>query len=134
MVEDRIREWTFKELVDQCKEKKKVTSLSYKAFQRQKYLEDTKPELAYIIARMRCQMLDLKSDRPYLFDVKSGSTCRLCGIGNESLSHIINCYVVSDKVCELDCPKIYKDSNDIKYMKEVATTVNAFFMELEMMD
>ena len=74
--------------------------------------------------RIRCGMLNTIHDRPYLFN--STDKCRLCGLGDESLHHILNCYVISDKIQTVS-PSLFTDELDAGYAEEVAKYVEQFY-------
>ena len=76
-------------------------------------------------------MLSTLKDRPYLFSNDTNTKCRLCGIGDESLHHILNCYVISSEVKQVNHAKIFTDEPDITYMEEVSSLVKQFFDEEE---
>ena len=131
LVNTKVRETVFQELVQDCKNKSKTLHLSYTSFHQQSYLTRTPPHLTYLIIRMRCNMLNTIHNRPYMFP--GGNKCRACGIGNECLSHIVNCCVVSHTITKLDEGMLYSDDPDINYLEETAETV-AKYLEMAEMD
>ena len=77
----------------------------------------------HIVVKIRCGMLNTTHDRPYLY---KSEKCRICGIGDESLHHILNCYAVSDKIQTIN-PSIYTDEVPVEYAKELAEYVEKFY-------
>jgi hypothetical protein len=113
-INKKIRSFVFEELKVECGTKMKTKNLSYQAYEMQDYLRKLPPKELYLAIKIRCSMLDTIHDRPYL--ARGIQRCRLCEIGDESLSHIVNCYAVSDKVQEV-CSSIYGCDIDIDALK-----------------
>ena len=87
------------------------------------YMTNLPPKLMYIVVRIRCGMLNTIHDRPYLYKAER---CRVCGIEDESLHHILNCYVISDRIQTVS-QSIYTDEIPMDYAKEVAQYVEKFY-------
>ena len=119
-------------MLDDIKTKAKLSQLSYTKYEQQTYLTNTPPNLLYTIIKIRCNMLDTIKNRPYLF--ANLSTCRLCGMGDESLHHIMNCYLVSRVWVPVINDDIYSETPNDEYLFHVATTVNRFFEEIDRKD
>ena len=128
----KIRDKVFRELLDDIKTKAKLSQLSYTKYEQQTYLTNTPPNLLYTIIKIRCNMLDTIKNRPYLF--ANLSTCRLCGMGDESLHHIMNCYLVSRVWVPVINDDIYSETPNNEYLFRIATTVNRFFEEIDRKD
>ena len=122
-VRDCIYSFVFNELKNECTTKSKIKHLQYSVFRQQQYMTDLPPKLMYIVVRIRCGMLNTIHDRPYLYKTER---CRVCGIGDESLHHILNCYVVSDRIQTVS-PSMYTDEIPMDYAKEVAQYVERFY-------
>ena len=126
-VEECIRLFAFNELKNECSTKSKTKHLKYQTFEQQKYMTLLPPKLMHIVVKIRCGMLNTIHDRPYLYKSKK---CRVCGIGDESLLHILNCYVISDKIQTVS-PSIYTDEVSVEYAKELAEYVEKFYLAEE---
>ena len=126
-VEDCIRKFVFSELKEDCSTKSKTRHLRYQTFREQKYMTLLPPKLMYLVVRIRCGMLNTIHDRPYLY---KSDTCRVCGIGDESLNHIINCYAVSDEIRTISS-SIYTDEVSMDYAQELAECVEKFYIAEE---
>ena len=124
LIRASIEIFVFDDLKKECATKSKTGHLKYDSFQQQLYLTKIPPKLMYIVTRIRCSMLNTIYDRPYLY--KGVEKCRLCGIGDESLNHIINCYVISSTI-QTVCPSIFTDNFSESYAKELAEYVENFY-------
>ena len=124
LVRSNIRAFVFKELLRENLTKSKTKHLKYTSYIQQQYITKLPPKLMYIMLRIRCGMLNTIHDRPYLFT--SIDKCRLCGIGDESIQHILNCYVISDKIQTVS-PSLFTDELDTGYAEEVARYVEQFY-------
>ena len=122
-VDTCIRSFVFDELKEECKTKSKTKHLTYQTFRQQDYTTFLPPKLMHIVVKIRCGMLNTIHDRPYLY---KSEKCRICGIGDESLHHILNCYAVSDKIQTIN-PSIYTDEVPVEYAKELAEYVEKFY-------
>ena len=122
-VRDCIYSFVFNELKIECTTKSKIKHLQYSVFKQQQYMTNLPPKLMYIVVRIRCGMLNTIHDRPYLYKAER---CRVCGIGDESLHHILNCYVISDRIQTVS-QSIYTDEIPMDYAKEVAQYVEKFY-------
>ena len=129
-IQTKINTHVFNLLKSDCATKTKTKHLIYTTFSQQPYITRTPPKLMYHTVRIRCSMLNTIYNRPYMF--KGVEKCRLCGLGDESLVHIINCFVISDKIQAI-CPSIYTDEIDYEYVKELASYVVSFYEEEEEM-
>ena len=89
------------------------------------------PKTMYTVVRMRCGMLNTIHDRPYLF--RAGSACQLCGLGDESIHHIVNCYVVSAMTRTVP-PTLYTDISEEDLVKDVALLVEEFYQAVDEVD
>ena len=70
---------------------------------------------------MRCGMLN------------TDSSCRLCGLGDESIHHIVNCYVVS-AVTRTVPPTLYTDISEEDLVKDIALLVEKFYQAVDEVD
>ena len=123
-VRSNIRAFVFEELLKENLTKSKTKHLQYTSYTQQQYITKLSPKLMYIVLRIRCGMLNTIHDRPYLFN--SIDKCRLCGLGDESLQHILNCFVISDKIQTVS-PSLFTDELDAGYAEEVAKYVEQFY-------
>ena len=89
IIQRSIEAAVFEDLKRECAAKSKTKRLQYNSFAEQQYIAKLPPKLMFIVMRIRSGMLNTIHDRPYLY--KGIEKCRLCGIGDESLDHIINC-------------------------------------------
>ena len=85
------------------------------------------PKYMYTVIKIRCGMLNTIHDRPYLY---KADKCRVCGIGDESLHHILNCYAISDQI-QTVCQSIYTDEFHMDYAKGLAEYVEKFYIAEE---
>ena len=118
MIKKKIHDAVFAELQKESDTKEKTKKLKYKTFTQQSYITKLPPKLVYITFKIQCNMLNRIHDRPYLH--KEITKCRLCGIGDESLHHIANCYMVNNDIQSID-DSIYTDEADMKYLEKIAT-------------
>ena len=124
LIKTSIETVVFEELKSECAIKSKTKHLQYNSFTQQHYITELPPKLMYIVTRIRCSMLNTIHDRPYLY--RGVEKCRVCNIGDESLHHIINCYVISSKI-QTVCPSIFTDDFSKDYAKELAEYVERFY-------
>ena len=75
----------------------------------------------YTVVRMRCGMLN------------TDSSCRLCGLGDESIHHIVNCYVVSAMTRTVP-PTLYTDISEEDLVKDMALLVEKFYQAVDEVD
>ena len=130
-VKEKIRACAFQELKEECSAKEKTKKLTYNIFKQQSYISNVPPKYMYIIIKMRCSMLNTIHERPYMYP--GTKKCRLCRMGDESLLHIINCYVVSDKLHDINTT-IYTDDPDKDYLMEIAMYIERFLDEEELLE
>ena len=91
-VKEKIRKHTFSSLKQSLKENKNCAKLKYEEYKEQWYLTELPPNLASVVTRIRCHLLNIASHRPYLFGDET--KCRSCEKELETLEHIINCSAV----------------------------------------
>ena len=121
IVRTNIEGYVFKQLTDECSTKTKTKHLHYTSFTQQKYLTTLVPKTMYTVVRMRCGMLN------------TDSSCRLCGLGDESIHHIVNCYVVS-AVTRTVPPTLYTDISEEDLVKDIALLVEKFYQAVDEVD
>ena len=107
IVNTSVKKLALRELVDEVKTKKKTKHLIYTELQTQSYLLNFYPTQARTIFKSRCQTLDIKSHLTYRYD---DLCCRVCGEGEESLIHVVNCG--SDDILQWD-PRDLDDTNTV---------------------
>jgi hypothetical protein len=79
----------------ECKSLSKTANVpQYEHLLRQPYLTQLSPSKARTMFQIRAGVLDIKSNRPYQYDDQK---CRVCGIGDETLNHIVNSCTSADK-------------------------------------
>jgi hypothetical protein len=88
VVNNAVKDLAFADLVAQVKTKKKTAELNYTELQTQKYLLAFYPAQAKTIFQARSKTLDIKCHREYKY---RDTVCRLCGLEDESLDHVVNC-------------------------------------------
>ena len=88
LVKGKIMKLVHKELTDECRSKKKTSTLTFPAFETQDYLNHLYPNQARIVFQCRSKTLDIKDHRSYKY---KDTLCRKCGIENETVQHITNC-------------------------------------------
>ena len=88
LVSEAINDVAFQNLKDECSARGKTSSVTYSTFGMQKYLQELPSTHSRIIFRSRCQILDLKTHRPYNY---ANTTCRKCHDHEETLDHVLNC-------------------------------------------
>ena len=91
-VNKSVESKTFNELRTQCKSLSKTSSLTYETFKTQSYLLEMYPDQARIIFKMRCQMLDLKTQKSFMFR-EDDTLCRKCHLEEETFEHALNCQI-----------------------------------------
>ena len=119
VIDKKVTEKAFSDLQSECLTKKKTQTLRYTTFKQQEYLSLMNPSLTPIATRIRTKMLDTKVNRPYLFSNPITMVCRHCGAEDESLYHIINCYIISLVVTHIDAVKIY-EKVDVQELESIA--------------
>ena len=72
----------------ECSALKKTTGLHYRELKCQRYLSVLFPSQARVIFKWRSKTLDIKSHLTYKY---GDLVCRLCGVEEETPSHIMNC-------------------------------------------
>ena len=65
-------------------------------------------------------MLDIRVDRPYLFT--ESLLCRHCGLIEEDIEHIINCFHITTEVNQINEHKVYEqvDTNELEKVSRLA--------------
>ena len=99
-VETKVKEYAFNCLLEECSSKAKTLHIKYTTLSCQKYLSVLNTTKAQLVARIRCNMLDIKSQRPYLFNKESINLCRHCANEPETISHVIKCTSVGVDIFE----------------------------------
>ena len=124
IVNTRIKAAAFIELVNDCSAKSKTNQLQYESFEQQEYLTAFPSIVTYNLVRIRCSMLNTIHDRPYLHPgVKK---CCVCNFGDESIRHIINCYMISDQINYVPA-SIYTNNIDECDAKNVTNMTTKFY-------
>ena len=91
-VNKSVENKTLNELNTQCKSLSKTSSLSYETLKTQSYLLQMYPDQARIIFKIRCQMLDLKTQKSFMFR-EDDTLCRKCTLEEETFEHALNCQI-----------------------------------------
>ena len=73
-------------------------------------------------------MLNTIHDRLYLYSV--ATKCRACGIGDESIEHIVNWYMVSDEINTVPA-SIYTDNVVEGDAEDLTNMVRKFYEAIE---
>jgi len=87
-VKKAVNEYAFEKLKAECREQKKTGGLKYEKFTAQPYITSMYPDMAKIIFRCRSRTTNIKDHAKYQH---SNSTCRWCGVAEETLDHVVNC-------------------------------------------
>ena len=131
LVSRNLKEVVFESLVAECKSLKKTANLTYTSFGMQYYLKHLFPNQAKHIIRSRCQILDLKSHNTYKF--KGDTSCRRCGVADETLEHVINCQ--HEEILDVNLNNVEPDEeqSDLKIISitKVANRIQTFFDSIE---
>ena len=72
----------------ECSAKSKTKEIVFNKFIIQHYIQVMPPNLSKLIFQARSKTLDLKCHTPFLY---SDTNCRWCGVGEETIAHIVNC-------------------------------------------
>ena len=101
-----MEEGGFERLQRECKTKSKTRHLSYDSFGMRKYLRELFPNQAKMVLKSRCNLLDLKSHRPYMYP---DMLCRKCKSETETFDHVVNCGFEEKDHIQLDVTKVEEE-------------------------
>ena len=122
MVEEKVNEAAYKELVDKNAELSKTKELIYQSLQRRTYISEKTAEIACFIFRVRIRSISCKANMKSSF---SDLKCRLCGNANEDQYHIVNCPMVKDSGDDIDISSLRKEENEWR-LSDLVTRVAKF--------
>ena len=124
-VKNKVGQFWFNTLSQECANMKKTELLEYEAFECQSYLTDMSPLDAQVIFRARLSSISCKGNMPSSH--RTNMMCRLCGDSDETQGHVLNCAKVrQEKEC-LDMSMVYDLANADPYnLKELCCRVRTF--------
>jgi len=120
LVKKSVCNFAFEMLKQECKLQSKTKELTYNEFKTQNYLSSMKPKMAKFISQARSQTIDIKTHSKFKY---SDTDCRLCGIDEESLEHIVKCL---DKSHILDIHESLNNCKNILELETIAHQVDKF--------
>ena len=88
IVKQAINKTALANLVEECGNQKKTSTLVYTKLKPQSYLTALYPWQSKIVFRCRSKTLDIKTHQKYKFN---DAICRWCNLEDETLCHIVNC-------------------------------------------
>ena len=88
LVKRAVSEVALANLMEECGNQKKTSSLVYSKLKPQDYLSKLYPWQSRLISKCRSKTLDIKTHQSFKY---KDTLCRWCNLEEESLSHIINC-------------------------------------------
>ena len=108
IVKKAITQVAHAELMKECNNQKKTSSLVYSQFKPQDYLSKLYPWQSKLISRCRSKTLAIKTHQPFRY---KDSLCRWCNLQDETLSHILNCG--EEPLDEVDLTNIEKMDSEL---------------------
>ena len=127
-IKKAVSEYAFAKLKDECRAQKKTGSLKYDEFKAQSYLSSMNPDMAKMIFRCRSKTTNLRDHTKYKH---SDSSCRWCGVNEETLNHIVNCGESEQNFID-DAEKSVDEICEIGRLNTIARQVNAFLTKVEL--
>ncbi len=126
MISKAVQKVVVDKLIIECTSLQKTKSLCYTSLEMQGYLKVLFPNQARIILKSRCGGLDIKTHNSFKFEAED-TTCRKCGVEDETFDHVINCGIEKEEHIEIDVNnmKDYSDSFIATLMK-VTTRIGSF--------
>ena len=115
-----VRRYAYEILKTDCASKSKTKDLSYPKFELQQYLKVLPPKIAQTICQARSKTLEIKAHTPFLFN---SQLCRVCGVVDESLNHILNCH----QNFGMEVDDVLHSSNNFPLLKRIADTIHNFY-------
>ena len=119
-VKESVRRYAYEILKTDCASKSKTKDLSYPKFELQQYLKVLPPKIAQTICQARSKTLEIKAHTPFLFN---SQLCRLCGLVDESLNHILNCH----QNFGMEVDDVLHSSNNFPLLIRIADSILNFY-------
>ena len=88
IVKQAINKTALANLVEECGNQKKTSTLVYTKLKPQSYLTALYPWQSKIVFRCRSKTLDIKTHQEYKYN---DTICCWCNLEDETVSHIVNC-------------------------------------------
>ena len=123
-VKKAVAESAFEELKRQNEMKSRTKGIRYEKFEVQNYVKKMDPWEAKLIFKCRSKTLSIKDHMQFKYNENS---CRWCGIGEETLSHIVNC---GNEEC-IDAETILTNM-EVTDLKVLAKRIQDFLSKVEL--
>ena len=123
-VKKAVAESAFEELKRQNETKSRTKGIRYEKFEVQNYVKKMDPWEAKLIFKCRSKTLSIKDHMQFKYNENS---CRWCGIGEETLSHIVNC---GNEEC-IDAETILTNM-EVTELKVLAKRIQDFLSRVEL--
>ena len=123
-VKKAVREKAFEELKLENATKTKTQQITFHKFETQKYIQTLNPSAAKIIFKCRSRTLRIKDHMKFKF---KDTSCRWCGVGEETLGHIANCGRGESQIN----PDLILQEMNINDLKELASRVEEFLWKVD---
>ena len=124
-VRQAISDQALKDLKAENKKLSRTQNINYNKIETQQYIRRMNPTAAKTIFKCRAKTLNIKDHMRYKF---SDTACRWCGIGDETIDHIVNCGR-SEVVSNVE--SILEKGMEIKILEEIAIRVKDFVSKVE---
>ena len=119
----------FEKLVNEAAgQNQPLDASSYLSLQKQSYITDLPPSKARIVFHLRTNTIDLRTVRKYRYGEES--LCRLCGLEDETVPHIVNTCPSIPR--EMEVPNVY--TSNCEQLQKVADRCAKFFALIEESD
>jgi hypothetical protein len=109
LVNKSVEMEVFESLKSECRSKTKTSHLCYDSFGTRNYLLELYPNQSKMVFKSRCKILDLKTQRPYMF---KDTMCRKCLSEEETFEHASNCGYTSNELVNIDTASLGATSLD----------------------
>lgn len=127
-VRKAVTKFSFESLVNECKSQSKTKNLEYSEFKISKYLLATPPPASKYISQARSKTINIKYHLKYNYN---DTNCRWCGIGEETLDHVVNCDVSNSQPILNPQETVNNNSSDIPDLVVIATRIKNFLERVE---
>ena len=123
-VKKAVFDQALKDLSQENEEKTRTRDIKFNTFNTQEYIQKLNPGDARVIFKCRSKTLSIKEHMSYKF---SDTSCRWCGVAEETLGHIINC----GKEAVINNVEEILAGMDLEKLREVAIRVSEFTDKVE---